>query len=195
MKGAKQVTLDESKHLVELLETDLIINRTVAIDGGAHVGVWTRILANHFNQVHAFEPHPKGFDYLKQNCDHIGNAFLYNNALMDKECGIDVYAPGRTTLTATQVRYNAKSEITAMAIDSLQLPELGFLKLDVEGAELKALMGAEQTIKRCRPFILVELNNLGGRFGVKDRDVRAWLAQRGYAEVWARGCDVGFIYA
>lgn len=195
MKGAKQVTIDESKHLLELLDTDLINNRTMAIDGGAHVGCWTKIMHEHFDVVHAFEPHPKGYAYLAENCGDLQNIVLHNAALMDKVCGIDVYAPGRTTLTATQVRYNPNSTDTAVTIDQYDFPECGLLKLDVEGAELKALMGAEQTIKRCKPFILVELNNLGGRFGVKDRDVRAWLAQRGYHEVWARGCDVGFIYA
>lgn len=195
MKGAKQVTLNESKHLIELMETDLIQKRTMAVDGGAHVGVWTSIMADLFDDVHAFEPHPKGFQYLTENCGYMENAHLYNAALMDKACGIDVYAPGRTTLTATQVRYNPKSTDTAVTIDQYDFQQCDLLKLDVEGAELKALIGAEQTIKRCHPFILVELNNLGGRFGIKDKDVRSWLAQHHYHEVWARGCDVGFIHA
>lgn len=195
MKGAKEVTIKESQHLVELLETDLIPKRGLAIDGGAHVGVWTKILADHFNQVHAFEPHPKSYEYLSENCGLLPGVHLYNNALMDVPCGIDVYAPGRTTLTATQVRYNKNSQIMATTIDEIEYWSLDLLKLDVEGAELKALMGAEKTIMKHHPFILVELNNLGGRFGVKDKDVRAWLAQRKYHEVWARGCDVGFVYA
>lgn len=194
MKGAKQVTIDESKHLIELMDSDLVQGRKLAIDGGAHVGCWTRIMAEYFKEVHAFEPHTKGYEYLVENCGLIPGVSLHNAALMDRPCGIDIYAPGRTTLTATQVRYNPKSMNTAVAIDQYDFEECSLLKLDVEGAELMALKGAEKTIERHKPFILVELNNLGGRFGVKDKDVRAWLVARGYEEVWNRGCDAGFRY-
>ena len=34
--------------------------------------------------------------------------------------------------------------------------DVGFLKIDVEGFEQQVLMGARQTIARCRPFIYVE---------------------------------------
>lgn len=194
MKGAKQVTLDESKHLIELLQTNLITRRGVAVDGGAHVGAWTVVMTEAFESVYAFEPHPKAFEYLVENCGHLPNVHLRNAALMDRSCGIDVYAPGRTTLTATQVRYNDESLDTAVTIDQYDLEGCDFLKLDIEGAELMALKGAEETIKRFRPFVLVELNNMGGRFGVKDKDVRKWLINLGYAEVWARGVDAGFSY-
>ena len=36
-----------------------ISNRDVALDIGAHVGIWTRRLAQNFKRVYAFEPVPK----------------------------------------------------------------------------------------------------------------------------------------
>ena len=46
--------------------------------------------------------------------------------------------------------------VTAISIDSLDLGRLDLLKIDVEGMELEALAGAERTIIRHRPIILVE---------------------------------------
>lgn len=192
MKGIKQVTLDESQHLVSLLESGHVKDFSLAVDGGAHAGAWTVIMATYFKEVHAFEPHPRAFEYLTENCAGLDNVVMHNAALMDVKCGIDVYAPGRTTLTATQVRYNPDSLNTAVTIDSYDLQECGLLKLDVEGAELKAILGAAETIKRCRPFIVVEMNNLGKRFGSTDRDLSQKIRSFGYSEVWAKGVDRGF---
>jgi len=47
--------------------------------------------------------------------------------------------------------------VLTRAIDDLPEPRVDFLKLDVEGAELAALRGAEATIRRCRPRIAVAI--------------------------------------
>jgi FkbM family methyltransferase len=46
--------------------------------------------------------------------------------------------------------------IPIMTIDNMNLPVLDFLQLDVEGYEAHSLKGAEKTIARCRPVIVVE---------------------------------------
>ena len=47
-------------------------------------------------------------------------------------------------------------DIPTILIDDLDLAVLDFIKLDVEGYELRALRGAEATLKRCRPVVMFE---------------------------------------
>ena len=46
----------ENKQFLETMKH--VPNKGVAIDVGAHVGIWTRRLAKIFTKVHAFEPVP-----------------------------------------------------------------------------------------------------------------------------------------
>ena len=62
--------------------------------------------------------------------------------------------------------------------DSGPLPPPDGLKIDVEGAELAVLEGAERTIDRHRPLVVVEPH--AGTPGVDPRPVRDWLHTRGY---------------
>ena len=44
-------------------------------------------------------------------------------------------------------------------LDSLSIDNVGFMKIDVEGHEESVIIGAEQTIRRCRPILLIEAEN------------------------------------
>ena len=43
-----------------------------------------------------------------------------------------------------------------MAIDELNLPRLDLIKIDIEGMEIEALQGAQETISRNRPQLIIE---------------------------------------
>lgn len=48
------------------------------------------------------------------------------------------------------------SETRLLTIDELDLSRLDFLKIDIEGMEMEALRGAAETLRRCRPQLIVE---------------------------------------
>ncbi len=64
--------------------------------------------------------------------------------------------------------------VQAISIDSLELPRLDLLKIDVEGMEMSVLAGAQQTVGRHLPIIIVE------RLKTQEAELDALLAPHGY---------------
>lgn len=64
--------------------------------------------------------------------------------------------------------------IRQLALDEYNLPRADFIKLDVEGMELDALQGANKTIERSRPILLVE------KIKSNPEQISRWFSDRGY---------------
>jgi FkbM family methyltransferase len=129
----------------------------VALDGGANVGAYTRIILERFETVYAFEPAPDTFAALERNIRDWGFAervHVFQAALSDRLEKVSMKGkPGHRSVTR---RIVGEGDIPAMPIDELELGELDFLKLDLEGYESRALRGARETLVRCRPYVLFE---------------------------------------
>lgn len=195
LRGQKLVQFNEAQRLDELLALGLIeIKSGTAIDGGAHVGSWTVKMADHFDAVLAFEPCAESFEMLKANvyADTVpGSVELYCRALMDKDCMVRVEAPGRQTLTARQVNYGG--DVHGITIDGLNLTGCDFIKLDLEGSEPLAIIGAKETLKKFKPFLVIEFNpNLADRFEQTPKSMLIMLKALGYKKVWENDVDWGF---
>lgn len=149
----------------------------LAIDGGANIGVhsieWARHMSG-WGEVISFEPQEKIFYALCGNAA-INNCFniAVRNAALGSESGmIDVPLIDYTTPASygslelrrssdnehigQQPGYGRGNYINMVSIDDLMLPRLDFIKLDIEGMELEALLGAQKTIANFRPIMLIE---------------------------------------
>ena len=66
-------------------------------------------------------------------------------------------------------------------VEALDLGRVDLIKVDVEGAELRMLTGAEQTLSAFRPMLLMEIERRHtARYGHRPEAVFGWLADRGY---------------
>ena len=134
----------------------------VAIDGGAHIGAYTRAMAQHFATIYAFEPAPDTYAALVRNLESWGLAervHAYQAAISDHHETIRMGLPrGRRSLSR---QITGPGDIPTMRIDDLKLTELDFIKLDVEGYEYRALLGAEATLRRCKPVVMFEAKGKG----------------------------------
>jgi FkbM family methyltransferase len=192
LKGATQTQYNERQGLIALLESGLVKGRHVAIDGGAHVGTWTELFAQEFAVVHAFEPSP-AFDMLRENVGHLSNVELHNAALTDQFERMESYhRKPKGKLTSRRVRPNPKGEVRGVPIDDLGLGTCDIIKLDIEGYEYRALLGASATIERTKPFLLVEFAGHGAHAGSSEEALMALILSMGYVQVWKWGVDIGF---
>lgn len=169
-------------------------NFRVAIDGGAHAGSWTRVMARHFEQVHAFDLTPENFECLERNVSEWGleNVKLYNYGLGDKHEMVSVGDDPKWQGNTGGKHVIGEGDLPIRLLDELELEVLDFLKLDIEGYEEKAMRGGEQTILRCKPLILIEHKpRINVRYGGVNDDVD-YLKSIGYHKKASFKSDVLF---
>jgi FkbM family methyltransferase len=123
-----------------------------AVDVGAHCGLWSMDLAGRFDVLHAFEPVALHRACFERNVDQF-NTNLYPCALGEQDGMIAI----NTAATSSGDSWvDGAGDIPLRRLDDFDLQDVDFIKLDCEGYELFALRGAEQTLLRCRPCVIVE---------------------------------------
>lgn len=129
-----------------------IKSRRVAIDVGAHVGFWSIQMAKRFQQVHAFEPMQVFRDCFRANIKD-GSVYLYSNALGATTGFVAMnYDPADSGNTHVA----PGNEVMIRLLDEFAFNDVGFIKIDCEGYEAEVIKGAEETLMRCRPCVIVE---------------------------------------
>jgi FkbM family methyltransferase len=143
----------------------LVDPRRNAVDAGANKGTYTYFLARLAKHVHAFEPNPKMFQILRRSTAR--NVTASPIALSNEAGTAELRIPRQRkggysnqggSLSSAKISRNYKSVVVeARRLDDIELGDVGFIKIDVEGFEQEVIDGAAATIKRCRPTMLVEL--------------------------------------
>lgn len=135
---------------------ELCTDRRNAIDIGANVGLWSRDLTQSFDHVIAFEPVELFRDCLKKNVQ-MPNFIVYPTALGNENTtatmNITLGNMGHTHIDPDSI---GQGNIEVKTLDSYTFANIDYIKMDCEGFEYRVIQGAEQTIKRCRPVIVVE---------------------------------------
>ncbi|MDR7130458.1 FkbM family methyltransferase [Algoriphagus sp. 4150] len=144
------------------------------IDVGANQGeysLWAARKVGIDGRVVAFEPMQQLFDQLTENIrlneafhksiipvklglsDKKGEVILYSSA--DSNEGTNtIYNTEKFSIESGKIQLDTLDE----QLKSLEITNVNFLKIDVEGAELQVLKGALNTLKKHRPIILLEIN-------------------------------------
>lgn len=133
---------------------------STVVDCGANIGDHTAEYSQWVGssgRVFAIEPNPEAFDCLMYNTRSMPNVTLINRGVsyLNGRCGF-------TQLDNVGASYCVDDDsgvIETITIDSLNLSDVSLLKADIEGYEERMLFGATETIRRCRPAILLEVND------------------------------------
>ncbi len=168
---------------------------SIAIDGGAHVGTWSRLLSQSFTRVIAVEPSEDTAEALVTNMQTFAcqNVEVRRVALGAEVGSVSMapLEPRAEAMKNTGARFVQNGgRIPRERIDDWRLPSLGFLKLDVEGSEPLALQGALETLARCRPIVLFENKGFCRRFGFAANGAQQVLMAAGYRERQVAGKDL-----
>lgn len=142
-------------------------------------------MARHFDQVLAFEANPRLAAWLKKAApDHVqvhgvalssqaGDAVL--NIPVSSGVTLEGWGSLESPLIAKFERLE-QTRVKTFTLDSLHLPAVDLIKIDVEGHEIAVLTGACETISRCLPWLVIEAVE------EKQAQVRAFVQPLGYRE-------------
>jgi FkbM family methyltransferase len=137
---------------------DLTTGGGTALDVGAWYGPWSYRLRQHAERTVAVEPNPRLAGVLRATLPGVQ---VVEAALGDRTDSVRLWLPttgrGREGIASLTPTGEHSTTVRMVTLDSLELSDLRLVKLDVEGHELAALRGGEQTIRRDRPTLLVEL--------------------------------------
>ena len=162
--------------------------RRTAVQAGGNMGLWPRRMSEVFERVITFEPDAISHACLRRNTFDRANVQIRAEALGEAiaRCSVQHRSLGSHQVTAG-------ISVPMTTVDALGLDDVDLLQLDIEGYEWHALMGAVETIRRCRPQIQVELRGFTEKYGSSDAAVQTLLASLGYREVTRQaGNDVVF---
>jgi FkbM family methyltransferase len=166
-------------------------NYTTAIDAGANYGIMSYNLNSKFSKIYAFEVDTPVRMCLEKNVEkfQLDNVVVCDCGLSDKEESVALNYLKNTF--GTHINKEVPGTHICKTLDSFELTEVGFIKLDCEGYEPYILKGAEQTIKKYRPVILMEEKNYSKRYYGEEGNLAVeLLVSWGYTmEVsWPKDC-------
>ncbi len=164
----------------------------LAVDVGANVGYFSALgsqLVGATGSVLAIEASPTTAARLRTlQKNRPANVLIHETAVSDSVGSIEFYVAksdhsGIASLRDLGARAATKITVPTNTLDNLLVNQapIRLLKIDVEGAEFKVLMGAKAILARDRPYVILELTPSFLRsFGHDPNDILAFAKELGY---------------
>jgi FkbM family methyltransferase len=185
---------DFQEMVIEKIFGQVVCAGDIVIDGGAHLGRHTRTLATlvgNTGEVFAIEPLPHLASQLTQYFRHNRNIHIIPKALSNNEqrasfCYV-TNNPSYSGLKATNHLENA--EVDEIKVQTITLDHVlsdqkacRLIKLDLEGGEYNALLGAKRTLKSFSPIIILESGwqQSAQQYGYSQREFYTFWKDCGY---------------
>jgi FkbM family methyltransferase len=165
-------------------------SRRIAVQAGGNCGIFPQYLSTKFKWVYTFEPEAENFHCL------VNNATAHNIIKFQAALGTKDHAPVGLVYDPKNAgghHVNLGGVIPVISVDSLNLPACDLLQIDIEGFELFALRGAEETIRKNSPVIMIEHKKHATRYGAVPDDVIQFITGLGYIKKQEVRRDLIFI--
>lgn len=166
----------------------------VVLEGGATIGEDTYRIAEKVGEegkVIAVEPNPENTKYLRINMKKYKNVKIIQKGLGEKESFLDFSLKerrGGSLFSEKGDSENSEKEIKVQvdSIDNITRGEkIDAIKMNVEGAEIEAIKGAEETLDKCKRVLIAAHHS---REGVVTADkVISMLESKGFTATLLHG--------
>ncbi len=161
------------------------------IDAGAYDGdtirEFTRFCGNSYRHIYALEPDAKNFAKLEKNTRGMQGISLYNIGAWNKR---DILMFSKKAGRNSRLSGEGVP-VKVCDIDSLISDEITLIKMDIEGAEMKALEGCEKTIKAYLPKLYIcayhrneDMFSLPLKIWEYNKDYRIYFRHSPYIPAW-----------
>lgn len=151
-----------------LLKNFLPNENDIVFDLGAGIGEYTFLASQQakMGKVIAIEPNMESFNLLVENIklNKIKNVIPLRMAISNKKCKVKIYQ-GSTSHIDSIFKKRSKHFyiVNSLTLDSIfkkmHLKKVDLIKIDIEGAEYLALIGAKHILKKFKPKIIMEIHN------------------------------------
>jgi FkbM family methyltransferase len=171
--GARHITymLAEQELRIYSVSSQSVRPGEVVLDCGANIGVFTREALNAgAKQVIAIEPAAQNLECLRRNLASeisAGRVIICETGLWDEQCQLTLtIAPhdsGQNTFVEDPRDGYRGPQVAVTTIDrimeELRLGKVDFIKMDIEGSEQRALIGAGNTLSRYAPRMAIAVEH------------------------------------
>lgn len=164
---SKHLVVFSCKHILSYFQKEVMKKGDIIIDAGAYPGDFTTIasrIVGEEGRVLAFEPNPENRSYLEEVLEtnnHYPNVEIFDQALYSSQGTSRLLKRGSDSRIIDNRRnYSSIIEVETTTIDTVLkdmnlMERISLIKMDIEGAEIEAVKGAEETIRTARPIFLI----------------------------------------
>lgn len=173
------------------------IENCVVLDIGANIGThsvsYAKKIAPLAGTLICFEPGATAFECLTENSKKFeSKTLLVNCAVSDIHGGTARHTVCQTNVGGSVVSEQTNGEVASNEVRTVSIDgfmddskidlSLVFVKIDVEGYEMKVLQGAVNTLRKHRPILLIEMNSFRlQENGSSYVEIYDWLIKENFA--------------
>jgi FkbM family methyltransferase len=130
----------------------------VVLEVGASVGVFTLSVADKASKIIAIEPAPHALKYLHRNVGNLSNVHIVEKAVWKCKATVKLHPirfGGSTLISSNDEGVNVQADTLDNIIAEMQIKKVDFLHMNIEGAEIEALLGAKRTLHLTSKVLIV----------------------------------------
>lgn len=151
--------------------------KRIVVQAGGNAGYYVKQYASLFDCVYSFEPDPVNFYCLNINVNE-SNVLKFQACLGNNRGCVGL---NKTTPDTGSTHVEGIGLIPTFKIDDLALQVCDLIHLDIEGYELFALQGAEETIKKHKPVLAFEYHHQWAqRYQTDLGQIEGYISTLGY---------------